>query len=51
MHSYSRSVAEIDELFERHVKAWRWNKTVTEVENHMHATLMAEEKRGAATEV
>ncbi|KAL1891069.1 hypothetical protein Sste5346_007894 [Sporothrix stenoceras] len=32
-----RSAAEIDELFERKVPAWRWSSTVTYVEEDMHA--------------
>lgn len=34
-----RSAAEIDELYENKVPAWRWSKTVTEVEQHMHAVV------------
>ncbi|RSH83089.1 uncharacterized protein EHS24_006746 [Apiotrichum porosum] len=32
-----RSAAEIDELYERKIPAWRWSKTVTEAEETMHA--------------
>lgn len=34
---FSRSAAEIDELYERKIPAWRWSKTVTEAEETMHA--------------
>ncbi|TXT04812.1 hypothetical protein VHUM_04080 [Vanrija humicola] len=30
-----RSAAEIDELYERKIPAWRWSKTVTEAETHL----------------
>jgi SP family general alpha glucoside:H+ symporter-like MFS transporter len=36
---FSRSAAEIDELYEKHVPAWRWSSTVTEVETQMHAAI------------
>lgn len=41
--NYSRSAAEIDELYERRIPAWRWSKTVTAGEQTMHA--VAEAKR------
>lgn len=31
----SRSVSEIDELYERNIPAWRWSKTVTAAEEQM----------------
>lgn len=34
-----RSAAEIDELFERKVPAWRWSTTVTTVEENLHAVM------------
>lgn len=34
-----RSAAEIDELYEKKVPAWRWRKTVTEVEEQMRAAV------------
>jgi len=34
-----RSAAEIDELYERKIPAWRWSKTVTTVEEQMHAVV------------
>jgi len=34
-----RSAAEIDELYEKKVPAWRWRKTVTAVEEQMHAAI------------
>jgi len=34
-----RSAAEIDELYERKIPAWRWSKTVTAVEEQMHAAV------------
>jgi hypothetical protein len=37
--SSRRSTAEIDELYERKVPAWRWGKTVTAVEEQMHAAV------------
>ncbi len=37
-----RSAAEIDELYERKVPAWRWTKTVTDVEERMKSALRAE---------
>lgn len=33
----SRSTAEIDELYERKIQAWRWSKTATAAEGQMHA--------------
>jgi len=36
-----RSSAEIDELFERKVPAWKWSKTVTEVEEQLAAATQA----------
>ena len=35
----SRAIAEIDELFEKRVPAWKWSKTVTDVEEHMRAAV------------
>ncbi|KAI5458760.1 hypothetical protein BGZ63DRAFT_432233 [Mariannaea sp. PMI_226] len=40
-----RSAAEIDELYERKVPAWRWSKTVTAAEEQMHAVVQV---KGAA---
>lgn len=34
-----RSAAEIDELYERKIPAWRWSKTVTTAEEQMHAVV------------
>lgn len=34
-----RSAAEIDELYENKVPAWRWSKTVTAVEEQLQAAL------------
>jgi hypothetical protein len=34
-----RSAAEIDELYENKVPAWRWKNTVTEVEKQLQAAL------------
>ena len=34
-----RSTAEIDELYERKVPAWRWANTITTVEEEMQAAL------------
>ncbi|BEJ17722.1 hypothetical protein CspHIS471_0611230 [Cutaneotrichosporon sp. HIS471] len=42
-----RSAAEIDELFENKVPAWKWNKTVTTVEEELAAVQRA---RGARPE-
>ena len=36
---YSRSAAEIDELYERKIPAWRWSKTITAVEEQMHVVV------------
>ena len=36
----SRSTAEIDELYERKIPAWRWGKTVTAVEEQMQAAVL-----------
>lgn len=36
-----RSVAEIDELYERHIPAWRWAETETEAERQMRAAVKA----------
>lgn len=38
-----RSAAEIDELYERKIPAWRWQKTVTAAEETMHAAIRARE--------
>jgi hypothetical protein len=35
----SRSAAEIDELYERKIPAWRWSKTVTAAEEQMQAVV------------
>ncbi len=32
-----RAIAEIDELFEKHVPAWRWKKTTTDVQANRQA--------------
>lgn len=37
--SDSRSAAEIDELYERKIPVWRWNKTVTHAEEGMKAVI------------
>lgn len=37
---YSRSAAEIDELYERKIPAWRWSKTVTEAEQRMQTVVL-----------
>lgn len=37
---YSRSAAEIDELYERRIPAWRWSKTVTEAEQRMQTVVL-----------
>lgn len=42
-----RSAAEIDELFEKGVPAWRWSKTVTDVETQLDVVQRA---RGARPE-
>ncbi len=34
-----RSAAEIDELYENKVPAWRWSKTTTAVEEQLQAAL------------
>ena len=34
-----RAAAEIDELFERKIPAWRWSKTTTLVEDQMRAAV------------
>lgn len=44
----SRSAAEIDELYERKIKVWRWSKTVTEAERHLQAVL---ESKGGIVEM
>lgn len=36
---HSRSAAEIDELYERKIPAWRWSETVTTVEEQMHVVV------------
>lgn len=38
-----RSAAEIDELYETKVPAWRWKKTVTQVEKQLHAVVRGSE--------
>jgi hypothetical protein len=43
----SRSAAEIDELYENKVPAWRWSKTVTAVEEQMHVVVLV---KGAINE-
>jgi len=35
----SRSAAEIDELYERKIPAWRWSRTTTAAEGQMHAVV------------
>jgi hypothetical protein len=47
---YRRSAAEIDELYENRVPAWRWKKTVTQVEKQLQAALQVRsgEKDAAA---
>lgn len=40
-----RSAAEIDELFEEKVPAWRWSKTVTSVEEELKRTMEARNGR------
>lgn len=42
----SRSAAEIDELYENKVPAWRWSKTTTAVEEEMHAAVIIRAQRG-----
>ncbi|KIX09569.1 uncharacterized protein Z518_00649 [Rhinocladiella mackenziei CBS 650.93] len=37
--SKSRSAAEIDELYERKIPAWRWSNTVTAAEEQMHVVV------------
>jgi len=44
----SRSAAEIDELYERKIPAWRWAKTVTVAEEQMHAVVQV---KGAIREI
>ena len=36
----SRSAAEIDELYERKIPAWRWSETVTAAEEHMKLVVL-----------
>jgi SP family general alpha glucoside:H+ symporter-like MFS transporter len=36
-----RAAAEIDELYERKIPAWRWSKTATAAEQQMHAAVEA----------
>lgn len=36
---FRRSAAEIDELYETKVPAWRWKNTVTQVEKQLQAAL------------
>lgn len=43
-----RSTAEIDELYERKIPAWRWGKTVTAVEEQLHAALRVRAEGGQA---
>jgi len=43
-----RSAAEIDELYEKKVPAWRWNKYVTEAEGTMHQAIAAKGRVGQA---
>lgn len=43
----SRSVAEMDELFEKQIPAWRTGKYVTDVENQLERVLEAERRRAA----
>ncbi|GFZ46551.1 hypothetical protein JCM24511_03771 [Saitozyma sp. JCM 24511] len=42
----SRSVAEMDELFEKRIPAWRTGKFVTEAEKQLDRVLQAEQKAG-----
>ncbi|KAL7893150.1 general substrate transporter [Trichoderma sp. SZMC 28014] len=35
-----RSAAEIDELYERRIPAWRWSKTITEAEQRMQTVVL-----------
>ncbi|RAO72321.1 uncharacterized protein BHQ10_008333 [Talaromyces amestolkiae] len=42
----SRSVSEIDELYERNIPAWRWSKTVTAAEEQMRLVV---ELKGVGT--
>ena len=44
----SRSAAEIDELYENKVPAWRWSKTVTAVEQQMRAAVQVKGLPGVA---
>lgn len=37
--SHRRSAAEIDELYERRVPAWRWSRTRTDAEVQMEAVV------------
>ncbi|KAH7356508.1 general substrate transporter [Rhexocercosporidium sp. MPI-PUGE-AT-0058] len=43
-----RSAAEIDELYERKIPAWRWSQTVTAAEEQMHLVVQV---KGAVKEV
>ncbi|KAL5324517.1 hypothetical protein ACEPPN_009063 [Leptodophora sp. 'Broadleaf-Isolate-01'] len=43
-----RSAAEIDELYERKIPAWRWSGTVTAAEEQMHLVVQV---KGAVKEV
>ncbi|EXL69593.1 hypothetical protein FOPG_14485 [Fusarium oxysporum f. sp. conglutinans race 2 54008] len=38
-----RSAAEIDELYESKVPAWRWSKTITSAERQMHTVLLTKD--------
>lgn len=42
---HSRSVAEMDELFEKRIPAWRTSQYVTDVETHLKAFLEAERRQ------
>lgn len=43
---YSRSAAEIDELYERRIPAWRWATTTTAAEEQMREVLEAKKEIG-----
>ena len=45
-----RSAAEIDELYEHKIKAWKWSKTVTVAEEEMHAVVLGKGGVEEATE-
>ena len=39
MFAIRRAASEIDELYERSIPAWRWNKTETYIEQQMRAVV------------